>query len=267
MRKVAGLAYELRGDGEPLLLIHGSHLADAFLPLARESALADRYRILRYYRRGFAGSDPLTGPWSIAAQARDAAALLQELGIERAHVAGFSYGAVTATQLAHEAPHAVGSLILLEPPLVSDALAAPLGEMFAPLLEQYRSGDVLGAVDAFVRIVGGVGWRDELARVLPGSVAQIERDAATFFEVEVPALFAWRFDSALAKSISQPALYLLGSESGPLFEQPMQLFRSLVPQTELHTVPGVNHLEMVCRPHLLTGAIVDFLARHPLDPG
>ena len=56
MLKAQGLEYEPHGEGEPVLLIHGSHVADSFLPLTREVVLADRYRLIRYHRRGFAGS-------------------------------------------------------------------------------------------------------------------------------------------------------------------------------------------------------------------
>src|SRR5262245_20555735 len=109
MLKAQGLAYELHGEGEPVLLIHGSHLADALLPLTRAAVLADRYRLVRYHRRGFAGSDAHTRPFSIAEQAQDALALLRVLDVHRAHVIGYSFGAVTALQLACEAPSAVHS--------------------------------------------------------------------------------------------------------------------------------------------------------------
>ena len=44
MLKAQGLEYETHGEGEPVLLIHGSHVADSFLPLTREAVLADRYK-------------------------------------------------------------------------------------------------------------------------------------------------------------------------------------------------------------------------------
>src|SRR5215204_639984 len=50
------LEYEERGAGEPVLLIHGGFLADAFAPVLAEPALTDRYRVISYHRRGFAGS-------------------------------------------------------------------------------------------------------------------------------------------------------------------------------------------------------------------
>lgn len=91
MDKIGGLEYDIGGNGEPVLLIHGSHVADAFLPLAKEPTIADAYRVIRYYRRGFAGSDRHSGPFGIEDQGRDALTLLHTLGVDCAHVVGHSY--------------------------------------------------------------------------------------------------------------------------------------------------------------------------------
>lgn len=84
------LEYESKGHGEPVLLIHGSHIARSFLELAAQPALTARYTLIRYHRRGHLGSTPPEGPVSIADQAGDARALLDHLGVERAHVVGHS---------------------------------------------------------------------------------------------------------------------------------------------------------------------------------
>jgi len=175
-------------------------VADAFLPLARETILADRYQLIRYHRRGFAGSVPHAGPFSIEAQAQDALALLEALGVARVHVIGHSYGAVTALQLACEAPSAVHSLVLLEPPKTTEPYDR--FEVFEPLIAQHRAGDARGAVDAFMTLVGGPDWRTEVQRTVPGGPEQAEADAATFFEVELPALGAWTFNADQAGRIS-----------------------------------------------------------------
>jgi hypothetical protein len=56
------LEYDLRGDGDVLALIHAGVCADFFEPLQHEPALAERYRILRYHRVGYAGSGSVDGP-------------------------------------------------------------------------------------------------------------------------------------------------------------------------------------------------------------
>lgn len=263
MQQAGGLEFEVHGDGEPVLLVHGSHIAHAFLPLLEQPALAGRFRLIRYHRRGFAGSARHTGPFAIEAQARDALLLAQQLGAARLHVVGHSYGALTGLQLALDAPDAVRSLVLLEPPLAAPADAAAQAALLAPLVEQYRAGDARGAVDAFMGIVGGADWRSEVEKALPGAPEQAYRDAATFFEVEVPALAAWRFDAERARRLAPPVLFLSGSASHPIFEAGRRLFLSAVPHAEDLVLPGLDHLLQVRSPGLVARAIGEFLARHP----
>jgi pimeloyl-ACP methyl ester carboxylesterase len=90
------LEYELRGRGEPVVLIHWGLCAAWAEPLVDEPALADRFRLLSYHRAGFAGSDRIVGPVSMAAHAAHCARLMRHLGIERAHIVGHSSSAVIA---------------------------------------------------------------------------------------------------------------------------------------------------------------------------
>lgn len=113
------LEYELKGSGEPVLLIHGSHIGRSFLPLLAQPSLTKKYRLIRYHRRGFLDSALARGPVSIKDQAADAQALLEHLGAHRAHVVGHSFGGAIALQLAVDAPTYVHSLVLLEAALTT----------------------------------------------------------------------------------------------------------------------------------------------------
>jgi pimeloyl-ACP methyl ester carboxylesterase len=53
------LEYEVRGSGEPVVLIHGSFIADGLRPLLAEPSLTERYQLFLYHRRGFASSTHL----------------------------------------------------------------------------------------------------------------------------------------------------------------------------------------------------------------
>ncbi len=228
MLKAEGLEYEANGDGEAVLLIHGALIADAFLPLMREAALADPYRLIRYRRRGHAGSDSVSGAFSIEQQARDALALMTHLGVERAHVIGHSGGGAIAVQLAIEAPSLVHSLVVLEPAIMAADRFAAFVEAAAPQFEAYRSGDGAKAVDLFLSAVSASDWRSAVANTVPGGPEQAEKDAATFFGVEFRGFERWSldFDSDRASRISQPVLLVIGSESGPVFEAAKQHFQS-----------------------------------------
>ena len=58
----AVLEVEVRGSGEPIVLIQTALIADEFLPLATQSELQDPYQVILYHRRGYAGSSPVQGP-------------------------------------------------------------------------------------------------------------------------------------------------------------------------------------------------------------
>lgn len=264
MQKVAGLEYEASGDGEAALLIHGALIADAMLPLTREATLADRYRLVRYRRRGHGGSDPLPAGAGMEQQSRDARALLTQLGVERAHVIGHSGGGLMALQLAAEAPELVHSLALLEPATLPPAMTPAFIEAAAPVLEAQRSGDTAGAIDLWMNLVNvGGDWRSAVGNAVPGAAEQAERDAATFFDLEFPAIRTWSLE-ALASRIHQPILYVLGGESGPLIEAFKQYFLSVLPQAELAVVPGLNHALQMQDAKRVAAPVAEFLARHPL---
>ena len=175
------LEYEVRGSGEPVVLMHAGVLADWFRPLLDEPALAGRYRLVRYHRVGYGGSSRIAGPVSIAQQAAHLRSLMLHLGIVRAHIVGHSSSGNMAVQFALDAPDMTQSLALLEPAL----LTVPSGPQVAkavlvPAMERYRAGDKAGAVDIFMRGVTGPAYRAFLDQALPGAFDQAVADADTF---------------------------------------------------------------------------------------
>src|SRR5579859_2178912 len=165
------LAYEVVGHGEPVVFIHGVFVANPFRPLLAEPALADRYRLIAYQRRGYAESSPVAGQVSLARQAADCRALLRHLGVERAHVVGHSFGACIALQLAMDAPETVQSLALLEPALTLGASAQPYREALTRSIQRYREVGAATAVDEGIR-ARWPAYREGFERVLPGAVEQ-----------------------------------------------------------------------------------------------
>jgi len=196
------LEYEVRGAGEPVMLVHAGACGDWFKGLMEQPALAGRHRLVRYHRVGYAGSSHLPGPVSLADQAGHCRSLMRHLGIGRAHVVGHSSSANIALQLALDTPEAVGSLALLEPAL----LAVPTGPYGAQAMERYRAGDKAGAVDTWMRGVCGPDWRAVFEEALPGAVEQAVADADTFLGQELPAVRGWTFGQEDARmSPSRPS--------------------------------------------------------------
>ena len=264
MLSARGFKYDVRGTGEPVLFIHGALIADTFLPLIADPALG-RYQKITYRRRGYDGSPRHTGPFTIEEQAQDALELLRELDIECAHLVGHSGGGAIALQVALAAPRVVRSLVLLEPALVMVPSAPAFFEAMTPAFDKFKAGDPVGAAGAFVTLVAGPDWRTEVANMIPGGVEQAEKDAAAAFEVDIPSVGAWRFDRDLASQVTQPTLYVIGTESGALFDDGKELCRAWIPQTEELAVKGAKHhlhyQDPDCSSRVARG-ISAFLERH-----
>jgi pimeloyl-ACP methyl ester carboxylesterase len=258
------LEYEAVGSGEPVLLIHGALVADAFRPLAGEDSLAGRHQLIIYHRRGVGGSDGVAPPYTIADQAADARALLDELGIERAHVAGHSYGGAIALQLAADAPGLVHALAVLEAPSVLAPIAEQMVQALEPVGQRFASGDKEGAADDFMAAMGGAGYREALDRLLPGSFEQAVRDSATFFTVEFPALGEWAFGAEDVKPIKAAVLRLVGENSIPWFVESDALLGEWLPNTERAEIPGVGHFLPMEDPHPVAESMAAFFERHPM---
>jgi pimeloyl-ACP methyl ester carboxylesterase len=259
------LEYEVAGAGEPVLLI-SPVLADGFLPLLSEPALGG-YQLIRYHKRGWAGSTHTPPPVSVADHAADAAALLHQLGVPRAHVAGHSSGAAVAVQLALDHPETVHSLILLELSLFSVPSGDAFVEQAGPAFEAYASGDHATALANFMSVVSGLDWptcRALLDERAPGAVAQAIDDADTFFGIELPGLAEWVFGAEHAGAIQRPVLSVLGAETQPLWREVADFLRSSLPHVEECRIDGVGHLLHVQRPMPVARGMAQFLERNAI---
>ena len=261
------LEYELRGAGDPVVLIHWGVCAAWGQPLLQAPPLARHHRLLRYHRAGFAGSDPVEGQLGMAGHASHCVGLMRALGIETAHVVGHSSSAAIALQLALDSPHRVRTLTLMEPARpapATDSGAAFLRDVVAPAVEHYRAGDSSGAVDAWFQGAFGSGYRGRIERALPGAVAQAVADADAFFGQELPALQQWSFTEDDARRIEQPVLAVLGAGTAPTFRERVELVASWLPTAETFELPDASHLLHLENPSGMADAMASFYARHPV---
>jgi pimeloyl-ACP methyl ester carboxylesterase len=106
------LRFEREGSGPPVLFIQGVGVCgDGWLPQVED--LRTEFETVRFDNRGIGGSADCRGPIRVEAMARDALALLDQLGWGSAHVVGHSLGGIIAQELALTAPTRVRSLALL----------------------------------------------------------------------------------------------------------------------------------------------------------
>ena len=260
-------------DGEPILLIHGAGLADAYLPIAAEPALAD-YRKIIMHRRGYAGSSPVEpADWSefdpgdpdsnpqphypFSEQAADALALVRSLGHERVHVSGHSAGGAVALAMALAHPETVASLALLEPaipPSEEDRLAwrEAVRALVLSQLARIDAGEPLSGPDTL------------FAATVPGGLEQATADARAVADVEFPALLSDVFGEEEARRLAPPLLWAHGDSTAPMFLDGAARMKAWRPEIETSVIEGAGHVLLVTHPEEIARLMADFFARHPM---
>jgi pimeloyl-ACP methyl ester carboxylesterase len=203
------------GDGEAVLLLHGSFTAEWLTPVGRRLA-ADGHRVLNPDRAGYGRSEDVAGGASVAAHAGHAVRVLEAAGVPRAHLVGHSSGAAVALQLASSRPEMARSLVLLDAafPFAPDEFRHPA---VPRAVETAAAGDYERAFGIFLDGVSGPGYRDVFVRELgEDGLREAAAGSRYFFTTEGPAMHAWPFGPAGAAAVTAPVLLAVGGESARL---------------------------------------------------
>jgi pimeloyl-ACP methyl ester carboxylesterase len=263
----ADIEYDVRGSGEPVVFIHGAILSDGFLPVIKQTGIEENFRIVNYRRRGYAGSSRAPSGMTIQGWAGDCIALLKHLGIASAHVAGHSFGAAIALQMAIDAPDRVRKLALLEPPLLSLVASGwPFAEWAASVREIYDSGDKTAATDIVLAGAYGQDYRRFTDGALPaGAFDRAVSDIDTYFQVELGAMQSWDITTEGLKDIRQPVVSLRGSDTSQVFFEGADLLQQWIPEIRSVWIPCATHDLPGRNPAAVATALVEFFTKSDLE--
>ena len=115
MIEVAGLPFHVSVEGPadaPPLMLGNSLSSNMAMWEPQMPALKERYRVIRYDHRGHGRSAAPFGPYSMDRLGQDALAIMDALGIARAHWCGLSMGGMTGMWLLTHAPHRIDRAVL-----------------------------------------------------------------------------------------------------------------------------------------------------------
>ncbi|MDL2410096.1 alpha/beta hydrolase [Rhizobium calliandrae] len=260
----ADVEYDVRGSGAPVVFVHGAVLSDGFVPVIEQAGIVENFQIVHYRRRGYAGSSRAPAGMTMQGWAGDCVALLNHLGIASAHVAGHSFGAGVALQMAIDAPGRVRKLALLEPPLLT---LVPSGGAFtewaASVLEIYNSGDKNAATDTCLAGAFGQDYRRFTDRALPaGAFDRAVSEIDTYFQVELGAMQHWNISTESLKDLRHPVLSVRGSDTLPVFSEGADLLQQWIPKIEKVLIPGANHDLPGRNPAAVATTLVEFFTKN-----
>jgi len=138
------LAYAASGaPGTPVLLLSHALGATAELWAPQLAAFSSVFRVIRYDTRGHGRSEAPGGEYTIDRLGRDALAVLDAAGADRAHVCGLSLGGLTAMWLAVHAPHRISRLVL-----ASTAARIATPDRWTERVRQVQEGGMDAIADA-----------------------------------------------------------------------------------------------------------------------
>jgi pimeloyl-ACP methyl ester carboxylesterase len=257
--------YNETGEGDPLLLVMGFGMpGEAWLG---SLPFLHGFRAIYYDNRGTGRSDAPDGPYTVAQMAADAAGLLDQLGIERAHVYGVSMGGMIAQELVLQNPAKVRSLVLGCTMCGGEHATMADWPVLAELMDVVQS---MGTAEPrawaerqlpllFTKewVAANPGIRDLLqlaAQVMPPTPPQTAQRA-------MEGLVGWSTYDRLPQ-IRVPVLVVHGDADVLVPVDNAYVIADRVPGAHLHIVPGAGHGYPAQDPGRVHQVITDFFRRH-----
>jgi pimeloyl-ACP methyl ester carboxylesterase len=231
--------YDERGEGEPLVLLHGG-LVDARFFAPNLSALAEHLHLYTPERRGHGHTPDAEGPITYQLMTDDTIAFLETVVGQPADLVGHSDGAFVAMLVAMQRPELVKRLVMISGGFNKSGEAAPDAE-----------------------------WNvDQLAEFLGPAYGEVSPDGIDHFKVvatkigEMAAVEPNLQASELAK-VTQRSLVMFSDDDLVTLTHAVEMYDAL-PNAELAIVPGTSHFLTQEKPELVNKLLVDFLTKEPV---
>ena len=247
------IAWEERGRGAPLLLIQGLGYGRwSWAPIV--PALAERYRVLWFDNRGIGDSDKPDGPYTAKLMAGDALQVLDEAGIERAHVLGASLGGMIAQEVAAGTPERVDKLVL--------CCTTPGGAATVPMpdvtVRLFAEAPTLAPEVALRRFV-----ENALAADASGELIQELYDRRV---ANPPDPAGWQAQAAAGltfagvdDAITAPTLIVTGTEDNVVDPHNSDVLAERIAGAEVQRIDNAGHLFFWEQPDAVVRIISEFL--------
>jgi 3-oxoadipate enol-lactonase len=230
--------YTVEGQGEPVLLIPGLGMSSVTWE-AVGSRLSSAHRLIYADPRGSGASDTPDVPYTGDLVAADMAAVLDDVGLDSAHVVGMSMGGLIAQNLALEHPERVRSLTLVSTYALGD-------EWMHRVLDMRRWLIDVGGLPAQFRVSIFFVFSPFAFRQLPDFIHGLEERIAENPPNE--AAYRRQLDfcathdtSAALSEVNIPTLVVVGSHDFLTSPLQAQELRALIPGARYEEMEGASH--------------------------
>ncbi|MEV3991077.1 alpha/beta hydrolase [Streptomyces sp. NPDC049837] len=258
------LYYEAVGEGEPLVLVHGSWNDHKSWQPAIEADLRASFTVITYDRRGHGRSETAPGQGTRRQDEDDLATLIEQLGPAPAHVAGNSFGTSIVLGLAARRPELFRSITVHEPPLIGvvaddpDSMAQlqPTMTSFDAVMDHLRNAENEQGARLFVEEVAmGPGMWDQLPAALRETFVT---NAQTWLDEQTDPTWAV-LDLDGLSACTVPVLLSRGSASPTWFSTVLERLAMAMPQAQRQTFEGAGHIPHVTHPQEYAAVLTRFI--------
>ena len=279
------LEYEEVGQGEPVILIHGS-ASDYRTWQSVQSKFAEHFRTIIYSRRFHWPNQQIEEglDYSMSEHIKDLKSLATQLNAKPAHLIGHSYGALMALSLAIQEPQYVQSLILAEPPAISlyvkNSNDPKPPELLKLLFSNPRTGLAViklgatglgpaaiaakkGDMNEVMRLFGTAALGQETFSQM--SEERKEQVLANLTKAEFLGSGYLPLDADKLEKISKPILLLTGQKSPNVFSHLTKRLEEILPNAEQVEIANASHILHEDNPEQFTASILPFLKQHRLE--
>jgi pimeloyl-ACP methyl ester carboxylesterase len=233
------IAYQMRGRGDPLVLIMGLG-ADGPVWEKHAAAYEQHFTCYLVDNRGAGASDKPPGPYTTAMMADDYAGLIRGLGLKRVRVAGISMGGAIAQQLAVRHPDLVRSMVLACTWARCDAYAAWVFDHFAAIRAQVPAGEFMRLLQLWI-------WSPGFVSSHHAELVEVQAEAAKgtpmpqhAFLAQCQACTGHDTREQLA-SIRTPTLITVGDRDIFTPMEHSQQLHAGISSARLEVFPGTGH--------------------------
>lgn len=234
-----GIFYREAGEGPPLLLIQGLEIDHRGWAM-QVPVLREHFRCISFDNRDVGQSDLAKDSYTVREMATDALGLLDALGVQRAHIVGFSMGGAIAQEIAIEHPQCVDKVALLATYTSADARFRALNEGRKALRANLTLEEYCRATFPLVYTDRDYAVPDLVETTIQRVLANPNPQPPAAFARQVDAVNSHYSEDRLQR-IAAPALVLCGEEdllTPPRFSR---LMAKRIPSAKLVLIPEAGH--------------------------